>query len=106
MSKITFIEPDGRERVVEAVNGLTVMENAMRNGVEGISASCGGCCTCATCHVIVAPEWQAVAGNASQDEADILAFASSRRQSGSRLSCQIRMSNLLDGIVLRVPKSF
>jgi 2Fe-2S ferredoxin len=105
MPRITFVEPDGTTRAIDAVSGLTVMENAVRHDIAGIAATCGGCCTCATCHVVVAPEWSEIAGAPSPEESEILAFADSCPEAGSRLSCQLRMSELLDGIVVRVPKA-
>lgn len=104
MARITFVEPSGHSRTVEGANGHSVMEIAVRHGVEGIEADCGGACACATCHVYVAPEWRAVVGEASGDEGEMLEFAANR-QAGSRLSCQLRISAALDGLVVQVPES-
>jgi len=103
MAKITFIEADGTRYDVEAENGSTVMENAIRNGVPGIEAECGGACACATCHVYVADEWRAKTGEAEPMEQDMLDFAYDVRP-GSRLSCQIKVSDELDGLVVEVPE--
>lgn len=104
MAKITFVEPDGHARTVEGGDGYTVMEIAIRNGVDGIEAECGGACACATCHVYVAPEWRTRVGEAKGDEAEMLEFAAGR-QAGSRLSCQLRVSAALDGLVVQIPDS-
>ena len=89
MAKITFIGADGTRYEVEAENGSTVMENAIRNGVPGIEAECGGACACATCHVYVDEEWRPVTGEPEPMEEDMLDFAYDVRPN-SRLSCQIQ----------------
>jgi 2Fe-2S ferredoxin len=103
MAKITYIGADGTRYEVEAENGSTVMENAVRNGVPGIEAECGGACACATCHVYVADEWMPATGEAEPMEQDMLDFAYDVRP-GSRLSCQIRVTDALDGLVVTVPE--
>ena len=103
MARITFIAPDGKRYDVDAVNGSTVMENAVRNGVPGIEAECGGACACATCHVYVEPEWRDATGTPQPMEEDMLDFAYDVRP-GSRLSCQIRVNDALDGLVVSVPE--
>ena len=103
MAKITFIGTDGTRYEVEAENGSTVMENAIRNGVPGIEAECGGACACATCHVYVGEEWQPITGTPEPMEEDMLDFAFDLRPS-SRLSCQIKVSDALDGLVITVPE--
>lgn len=102
MAKITFIQPDGTTQVVDAEKGLTVMEAAKLNNVPGIEAECGGACACATCHVYVDEAWRAKVGKPEDMEEDMLDFAFDVRE-GSRLSCQIKVSDALDGLVLRVP---
>ena len=102
MAKITFIQPDGKQQVVEADKGLTVMEAAKKALVAGIEAECGGACACATCHVYVDPAWTEKVGKANEMEADMLDFAFDVRDE-SRLSCQIKVSDALDGLILRVP---
>jgi ferredoxin, 2Fe-2S len=102
MIKITFIDPEGTAREVEAEEGATVMETAVRNGIPGIEAECGGACSCATCHVYVDEEWEAVTGQPQPMEEDMLDFAFDVRPS-SRLSCQIRVRPELDGLVVRTP---
>ena len=102
MAKITYIAFDGTERAVEAQNGSTVMENAIRNQVPGIEAECGGACACATCHVYVDDAWSALVGKPEPMEEDMLDFAYDVRPT-SRLSCQIKISDKLDGMIVRTP---
>lgn len=102
MTKITYIAFDGTRFDVEAENGSTVMENAIRNSVPGIEAECGGACACATCHVYVDDGWRDRTGTPSEMEEDMLDFAFDVRE-GSRLSCQIKVTDELDGLLLRVP---
>ena len=102
MVKLTFIDAGGTARTVDAEPGSTVMENAIRNDVPGIEAECGGACACATCHVYVDDEWRSVTGEPQPMEEDMLDFAVDVRPS-SRLSCQIRVRDELDGLVVRTP---
>ena len=102
MAKITYIGADGTHFDVEAENGSTVMENAIRNGVPGIEAEGGGACACATCHVYVAEEWRAATGEPEPMEEDMLDFAYELKPT-SRLSCQIHVTDELDGLVVTVP---
>jgi 2Fe-2S ferredoxin len=102
MPKLTFIDASGQSRSVEAQVGATVMETALRNSIPGIEAECGGACACATCHVYVAPEWTEKTGKASQMEEDMLDFAFEVRPN-SRLSCQIKVSEALDGLTVTTP---
>ncbi|MDR6954385.1 2Fe-2S ferredoxin [Ancylobacter sp. 3268] len=102
MPKITFIDAAGTERAVDAPVGSTVMEAAIRNGVPGIDAECGGACACATCHVYVDDTWVATVGEPGPMEEDMLDFASDV-QPNSRLSCQIKITEALDGLVVRTP---
>ena len=104
MAKITYIEHDGTEHVVDVKNGLTVMEGAVKNNIPGIDADCGGACACATCHVYVKDEWLAKTGSPSAMEESMLDFAENV-ESNSRLSCQIKVSDALDGLVVRMPES-
>lgn len=103
MPHITFISSTGAGRTVEGPVGQSVMEIAKRHGVDGIVGECGGCCACATCHVHVAADWRERVGPPSADEADMLEFVSERRE-GSRLSCQIRVREALDGLVVHTPE--
>jgi len=102
MINITFVDAEGTARTVEAEEGSTVMETAVRNGIPGIEAECGGACSCATCHVYVDEEWEAVTGQPQPMEEDMLDFAFDVRPN-SRLSCQIRVRPELDGLVVHTP---
>ena len=102
MVKITFIQPDGTSQVVEAEPGITVMEAAKKALVAGIEAECGGACACATCHVYVDAGWTGKTGKPAEMEEDMLDFAFDVREE-SRLSCQIKVTAELDGLVVRVP---
>ena len=102
MPKITFIEANGTEYVTEAENGSTVMETAIMNGVPGIVAECGGACTCATCHAYVDAAFVDIVGPPSMMEEDMLDFAFEVKPN-SRLSCQIKVRDELDGLIMRVP---
>jgi 2Fe-2S ferredoxin len=103
MAKIIFIDVSGSSQVVEAENGSTVMETAVRNDVSGIEASCGGARACATCHVYVDEEWLEMVGGPSPMEEEMLDFGYDVRPN-SRLSCQIKVSDDLDGLVVRTPE--
>jgi 2Fe-2S ferredoxin len=103
MVKITYIQHDGNSQSVEAQPGMTVMEAAVKNMVPGIDADCGGACACATCHVFVDPEWLEKTGKRSDMEEDMLDFAFDVRDN-SRLSCQIKVTENLNGLVVRVPE--
>ena len=103
MAKITYIAHDGTKFEVDAENGTTVMENAIKNSVPGIEAECGGACACATCHVYVDEAWAEKAGSPEAMEEDMLDFAF-EVQPTSRLSCQVKVTDELDGIVVRVPE--
>ena len=102
MVKIVFIDSAGHSRSVDAEQGATVMESAVRNGIPEIEAECGGACACATCHVYVEPEWTEAVGKPDPMEEDMLDFAF-EVQPNSRLSCQIKVTAPLDGLVVRTP---
>jgi 2Fe-2S ferredoxin len=102
MTKITFVQPDGTKIETDGQNGSTVMETAIMNAVPGVVAECGGACTCATCHVYVDKDWTEVVGGPSMMEEDMLDFAFDVRNE-SRLSCQIKVKDELDGLVVHVP---
>lgn len=104
MVKITYVEPDGSEQVLEGDEGFSVMELAVRNGVVGIEADCGGACACATCHVYVDADWFERTGAPQDMEQEMLEFAVGPRPT-SRLSCQIRLTAALDGLRVSVPES-
>jgi 2Fe-2S ferredoxin len=102
MPKITFIDRSGAEFAVEAASGSSVMEASRQTDVSGIDADCGGACACATCHVYVDPAWLEQSGAVSEMEQSLLEFADDV-EPNSRLSCQIRIRDALDGLVVRVP---
>ena len=104
MAKITYIEHNGTEHTVEVKTGLSVMEGAVRNNVPGIDADCGGACACATCHVYVDDNFLDVTGRPSAMEESMLDFAENV-EPNSRLSCQIRVADDLDGLIVRLPES-
>ena len=103
MAKITYIEFGGAEHAVDVRNGLSVMEGAIKNNVPGIDADCGGACACATCHVYVDEAWREKTGTASAMEESMLDFAQNV-EPNSRLSCQIRVTDALDGLIVRLPE--
>ncbi len=102
MPKITFVQPDGTSQTVTAETGMTVMEAAKKNLIAGIEAECGGACACATCHVYIDADWRAKAGKPSEMEEDMLDFAFDVREE-SRLSCQIKITEVIDGMIIKVP---
>jgi 2Fe-2S ferredoxin len=102
MPRITFVDFGGTARTVEAEVGSTVMDAAIKDGVPGIDAECGGGCACATCHVYVEEEWLDAVGPPQAMEEDMLDFASDVR-ANSRLSCQIEVRPELDGLVVHTP---
>ena len=103
MPKITFISHNGKENVVDATEGISLMHAAIDNGVPGIDADCGGECSCATCHVMVADDWYAKTGGSNTNEEAMLDLNPERTPT-SRLSCQIKVTKTLDGLVVNVPE--
>jgi len=103
MPKITYIQHDGSQKSVEAKVGVTVMEAAKVNLIEGIEAECGGACACATCHVYIAEEWLGKTGSPSEMEEDMLDYAFDVLEN-SRLSCQVKVTEELDGLVVKIPE--
>ncbi len=103
MTRLIFIDPQGQRHEIEAQNGTTIMENAVKNNISGIDADCGGACACATCHVYVDENFLKHLEPAEEMEQDMLDFANDLKEN-SRLSCQIEVSDKLDGIILVVPQ--
>ena len=103
MTKIRYIEHNGKEHIVEVQNGLTVMEGAVQNDIPGIDADCGGSMSCATCHVYVKEEWYDKLPKKEMGEDDMLDQAYEPKSS-SRLSCQIMVSDDLDGLSVYMPE--
>lgn len=104
MVSITYIEANGTAHRVEVTPGLTVMEGARDNGVPGIHADCGGACSCSTCHVYVAAEWLDRLPPRDELERDMLEFAWEPDADRSRLTCQIKVTPDLDGLVVQMPE--
>jgi 2Fe-2S ferredoxin len=104
MAKITYIEHNGTQHVIDVKSGLSVMEGAIKNNIPGIDADCGGACACATCHVYVQDQWLTKTGEKSAMEESMLDFAENV-EPNSRLSCQIKVSDALDGLVVTMPES-
>jgi len=104
MAKITYVEHDGTEHVIDVKTGQSVMEGAVKNNLPGIDADCGGACACATCHVYVDEAWRAKTGTMTAMEESMLDFAEAV-QPNSRLSCQIKVTDELDGLIVRMPES-
>ena len=103
MAKITFIDTAGTARTVEGEAGSTVMETAVNNGVPRIEAECGGACACSTCHVYIDDAWRETVGEPAPMEEDMLDFAYDVKPA-SRLSCQIKVAENLDGLTVRTPE--
>lgn len=101
---ITYIEHNGTEHRVEANPGWTLMENAVKNGVPGMLAECGGSATCGTCRVLIPDEWAGRIAGPDADEVALLEYVEDRA-AGARLSCQIMASADLDGLVVCLPES-
>jgi 2Fe-2S ferredoxin len=104
MPKITYIAFDGAARPVDAKPGTSLMETAVRNNVDGIVAECGGSMSCGTCHIWVEDAWRDRTGHPSRTEAEIIELSDNFRD-GSRLACQIKVTDALDGLVVRTPES-
>lgn len=102
MPKVTYISPDGSQTTLEAREGDSVMETAVKAGVKGIVAECGGSCACATCHVYVEDAFVDAVGEAGPLEDDMLDGAAAERKPSSRLSCQIKMRDELDGMTVTI----
>lgn len=105
MAVVTYIEHDGAEHKVEVPDGDSIMHGALNNGVEGIVGECGGGLACATCHCYVDEAWIDRVGVPAQAEIEMLEAASAEVKPNSRLSCQLVASDVLDGLVVRLPES-
>ena len=103
MVNILFIDNDGAEHPVEVSPGNSVTQAAVSNGVPGIDADCGGSCSCATCHVYVNEEWLSKVGEVNPTEDAMLSLSTDRREN-SRLSCQIQVTDELDGLIVTTPE--
>jgi 2Fe-2S ferredoxin len=103
LSKVIYIGAAGRVFTVDAAVGESVMAAAVKNGVPGVVAECGGNCSCATCHVWVADEFAPLVGPPGDMEEDLLDLAVAERRTTSRLACQIRVTEALDGLTVEIP---
>ena len=103
MAMVIFVEYDGTQHPVNIETGKSLMQLATDNGVQGIDADCGGGCACGTCHVILEPQWLVMMDNAKPDELQMLDFTP-EKTSTSRLSCQIQMSETMDGMKVHLPE--
>ena len=103
MSKITYIEHNGKSHTIEVEDGLTVMEGAVQNNIPGIDADCGGGCACATCHAYVDKEWFGKLPKKETAEEEMLDMAFEVNKSSSRLTCQIIITPELNGLVVKLP---
>ncbi|MBI5320377.1 2Fe-2S iron-sulfur cluster-binding protein [Bradyrhizobium sp.] len=104
MTIVTFVHPDGREQRIAADAGESAMQAATRNDINGILAECGGNAMCATCHVYVDAAWLARLPAMGGDEDALLDGTAAERRAESRLSCQIKLSAGLDGLILHLPE--
>lgn len=104
MPKITYVEHNGTEHVVDVPLGLTVMEGARDNNVPGIDADCGGACACSTCHVYVHADWAEKLPKIDSMEEDMLDFAFEPKPGLSRLTCQVKVTSDLDGLIVTLPE--
>ena len=102
MSKITYIDKDGNSKTIDVENGLSVMEGAIQQNIPGIDADCGGSMACATCHVYVEEKWLNKIPKAEEAEEDMIDMAYEPKKN-SRLSCQIIISDELDGLIVTTP---
>ena len=103
MVRVTFITHDGNEHIIEAKSGVSLMEAARDNSVPGIEADCGGALSCGTCHVYVAADWVSRLPSMEDMEKDMLDFAWEPDSDTSRLSCQIKLSDSLNGLIVQIP---
>lgn len=102
MAKITYVQADGDSKDVEVSNGKSVKDGAVNNLIPGILAECGGACACATCHVYIDDAWIDKVGHADGVEKDMLDFAVDPKEN-SRLSCQVDVTDDMDGMIVHVP---
>ena len=103
MTKITYVEHNGKEHTIDVQNGLTVMEGAVQNDIPGIDADCGGSMACATCHFYVKDDWYDKLDEKSEGEDDMIDQAYDPRKN-SRLSCQITVSDKIEGLIVHLPE--
>lgn len=105
MVQIVFVEPSGNRRTVDVAEGWSLMQAATSNGVDGIVAECGGSCACATCHCYIEESRFGELPKAEQAEEDMLGFVAAERRANSRLSCQIKATAAMEGLVVTLPET-
>lgn len=105
MPKVTYVSHSGQHTTIDVPVGENVMRGALYNGIDGIAGECGGAPSCATCHVYVDDAWVDKVGGPNEVESDLLDGVSSERKSSSRLSCQIDLTDALDGLIVHTPES-
>ncbi|UIJ83263.1 2Fe-2S iron-sulfur cluster-binding protein [Rhizobium leguminosarum] len=105
MHTINFILPDGTERSCTAMGGMSLMEVALKNSIPGIVAECNGAAACGTCHVVLTDEVGSALDAVTDHENDMLDFTAAPREPGSRLSCQIKIDDRLEGVTIRIPQA-
>ena len=103
MPNVTYIAHTGESQTIDVPIGMVVMEGAVRNGIDGIVAECGGACMCATCHVYVDEAWLPLLDPIGEEQEEMLGATAAERKPNSRLSCQIQMRYEFDGLVVRMP---
>jgi ferredoxin, 2Fe-2S len=104
MPLINYIEFDGKEYSVNVAEGVSLMQGALDNMIDGIVAECGGCCVCCTCHCMIDPAWSEASGIAAADESELLEMLDVREET-SRLSCQVKVTSAMEGMIVRLPES-
>ena len=104
MPTVTYVDFQGQATKLELAEGMTLMQGAVMNGIEGIEGECSGSCACATCHCYVDEAWAGKVPAMSENEDEMLEDTESERKANSRLSCQIKMTADLDGIVVHMPE--
>ena len=104
MPKVTYKDHQGTSKTIEVENGLSVMEGAIQKEIPGIDADCGGACACSTCHVYVHPDWVEKLPAREPMEEDMLDFAYEPDPARSRLTCQLKVTDALDGLVVQMPE--
>ena len=104
MPVINYIEADGTEYSVNVAEGVSLMQGALDNMIDGIIAECGGCCVCCTCHCMIDPAWSEAVGSAAADEAEMLEMVDNTEET-SRLACQVKVTSAMEGMVVRLPES-
>jgi ferredoxin, 2Fe-2S len=104
MPKVIYVSHSGESREVDVPTGMTVMNAALKNGIDGIIAECGGVCMCSTCHVYVDEKFFSKLPPAQDQEEAVLEISAEERKPTSRLSCQIKVTDDLDGLIVRLPE--